>query len=123
MMDEVETTKQVRSQMERTAALRAREIAKAARWDIDVAVFFFAVLSITIILLFQEVEIGIVASTAAIGLAMGWFMGWRKGERIYKRLYDEELSKLEQDLKRAVEEAVEETIEEKIQKALRERLR
>ena len=38
-MDEAELTEQVSSEMERTAAQRARYRTKAARWDLDVAVF------------------------------------------------------------------------------------
>ena len=40
MLDKAEVTKQVSPEMERTAAQRARDRAKAARWDLDVAVFF-----------------------------------------------------------------------------------
>ena len=123
MMDEAEATKQVSPEMERTATQRARDRAKAARWNLDVAIFLFAVLIIIIILLFQEVGIEIVASVAVFGLAMVWLVGWRQGKQIYQHFYDEELSKLEQDLKRTVTGTVEETIEEKVQKALRERWR
>jgi hypothetical protein len=37
-MDEAEVTKQVSPEMERTAMQRARDRAKAARWDLDVAI-------------------------------------------------------------------------------------
>jgi len=40
MLAKAEVTKQVSPEMERTAAQRARDRAKAARWDLDVAVFF-----------------------------------------------------------------------------------
>ena len=107
--------------MERTAVQRARDRAKAARWDFDVAVFFFAVLAIIIIVWFQGIGIEVVALAAIVGLAMGWLMGWRKGKQLYERFYDEELSKLKQELKNTDKGAMEETIEEKVQKALRER--
>ena len=109
--------------MERLAAQRARIRAKAARWDLDVGVFFFAVLTIVIILSFQGIEVEVVAPVAMFGLAVGWLMGWKKGKQVYESFYDEELFKLEQELRKTVKGAVEETIEEKVQKALRERWR
>ena len=119
MTDEAEVTQQVTPEMEQIAVQRAMHRAKAARWDLDVAVFFFAVLIIVIILLFEGIGAGIVALSAILGLAMGWLMGWKKGRQLYQRFYEEELSKLEAIQKREVEE----TIEEKVQKAFRERLR
>ena len=118
MVSEAEVTKQVRPEMERTAAQRARDRAKAARWDLDVAVFFFAILIIVIILLFQGIGIEVTAPAAIFGLAMGWLMGWRKGKQAYEHFYNEELLKLELELIKT-----EATIEEKIQKALQQRLR
>jgi len=123
MADKSEVTKQVSPEMERTAMRRARDRAKAAMWDLDVAVFMFALLTIVVILLSQDIRIGIVGAIAIFGLAMGWLMGWRKGKQVYERFYDEEVSKLVQELKTTVKETVEETIEEKVQKALRERWR
>jgi len=117
MVDEAEGTKQISPEMERMAAQRARIRAKAARWDLDVVVFFFAILCIVVILMFEGIGTEVVAPIAAFGLAMGWLMGWRKGKQVYESFYDEELSKLET----VQEKKVEETIEEKFQKALRER--
>ena len=125
MMDEAEVTQQTNPKTAQQAAQRARTRAGAARWDLDVAVFLFAVMIIVIILLFQDIGIEVVAPIAIFGLAMVWLVGWRRGRQLYQRFYDEELSKLEQDLEKAVtetvEKTVEETIEEKVQKALRER--
>jgi len=121
-MDEAEVTKQVSPEMERIAAQRARDIAKAAMWNLDVAVFLFAVLILVIILgTYTEMGIEVAAPVAIFGLAMAWLVGWRNVKQLYSRFYDEELSKLGQELKTTVKEAVEETIEEKVQKALRER--
>jgi len=122
-MDEAEVTKQVSPEMERAATQRAKDRANAARWNLDIAVFAFAVLIIVIILLFQEIGIVIVALVALFGLAMVWLAGWRRGRQLYPRFYDEELSKLKQELKKTAKEAVEETIEERVQRALRERWR
>lgn len=99
MTKEAEVAKLLSREVERTAAQRAGDRAKAARWDIDVALFFFAILIIVIILLHQEIAIEIVAPVAAVGLGLGWLMGWRKGRQLYEHFYDEELSKLKQGLK------------------------
>ena len=122
-MEQVEDTKQVSPETEQTAAQRARERVGPTRWDLDIAVFMFAVLVIVIILLFQEIRIEIVAPVAIVGLAMVWLVGWRRGRQLYKRFYDEELSKLKQELEKKVGEKAEETLEEKVQRALRERWR
>jgi len=121
MMDEAEVTKQVSPEMERIAAQRARDRAKAAMWNLDVAVFLVAVVIIVMTLQFQGIGIEVAAPVAIFGLGMAWLVGWRNGKQLYPRFYDEELSKLAQELKTTVKEAVEETIDEKVRKALRER--
>ncbi len=123
MMGEAEVNKRVSPEMEQTAAQRAKDRAEAARWNLDIAIFLFAVLVIVIILLFQGIRVEIMAPVALFGLAMVWLCGWRQGRQLYPRFYNEELSKLEQELKKMVGEEVEETIDERVQKALRERLR
>ncbi|MFC1847415.1 hypothetical protein ACFLW5_01195 [Chloroflexota bacterium] len=119
-MGKSENTKQISPDMERTAARRATERARVARWDLNVAIFLFAVLIIIIILLFQGIRVEIVSPVAAFGLAMAWLVGWRNGRQLYDRFYEEEL---EQELRKTVKGTVEETIEEQVQRALRERLR
>ncbi len=120
-MDKDEVTKAFSPEMEQMAAQRARDRAMNARWDLNIAIFLFAVLILVIILLFQGVGIEVVAPIAVFGLVMVWLVGWRRGKQLYQRFYDEELAKLEQELKRTVKGAVEETIEEQVQKALRQR--
>lgn len=124
-MEEAEETRTaVRSEeVERLAAKRARERARIARWDLDVAVFLFVVLIIVIILLFQGIGIEVVAPVAILGLVLVWLVGWRRGKQLYEGFYEEELAKLEQAEDKKVGETMEETIEEKVQKALRERMR
>jgi len=126
MMDEAEVAKDVSPEMEQLAAQRARDRARNARWDLNVAIFLFAVLILVIILAtYTKMGIEVVAPVAIFGLAMVWLCGWRRGKQLYPRFYEEELAELEQELKKAikgtVDKAVEETIEEKVQKALRER--
>ena len=90
-MAEDEGAKEISPEMERTATQRARDRAQAARWDLDIAVFLFAVLIIVIILLFQEIGIEVVAPIAIFSLVMVWLVGWRQGKQLYQRFYDEEL--------------------------------
>ena len=126
MTDEAEIIVGVSREMEQAAALRAKDRARNARWDLNIAIFLFAVLILVIILAaYTKVGIEVVAPVALFGLAMVWLVGWRRGRQLYQTFYDEELLKLEQEFKKAikgtVEKTVEETIEEKVQKALRER--
>ena len=126
MADETEVIVGISLEMERTAARKARNRAKNARWDLNVLILLFAILILIIILAtYTKAGLEIVAPIAIFGLAMVWLVGWRRGGQLYERFYDEELSKLEQEqklkIKKTVKEAVEETIEEKVQKALRER--
>ncbi len=127
MMEEAEDSKQVTPEMEHAATQKARDRSMVARWDLNIAIFLFAVLIIVIILLAQDIGIEIVAPVAVFGLAMVWLVGWRRGRELYQRFYDEELAALEQVLKKrtgkTLEETVEETVEEQVQKAFRERLR
>ncbi len=130
MQEKVEVPEQEGEEIKRLAARRAGARARNARWDLDVAVFLFAVLIIVIILLFQGVGIEVVAPIAIFGLAMVWLVGWRRGKQLYEGYYQEELSKLvrgmakkQKPVEARVEEAIEETIEERVQKALRERWR
>ena len=129
-MDEAEVTeqvspeevaKQVSLEMEQTAMQRARDRARNARWDLNIAIFLFAVLILVIILLFQEIRVEVVALVAIFGLAMVWMVGWRQGRQLYQRFYNEELFKLKRGTEKKARETIEETIEETVQKALRER--
>ena len=122
-MSDAETIQKDISEMEGTAARRAKDRANAARWNLEIAIFLFGVLIIIIILLFQEVRIEIVTPVAVFGLGMVWLVGWRQGRQLYQRFYDEEMLRLERELKGTDKETLEETIEERVQKALRERWR
>jgi len=125
-MSEAEDTKRVSLKMERTAAQNAKIRARVARWDLDIAVFLFAVLIIVIILLFQKISIEVVGPVAIFGLAMVWLVGWRRGKKLYQRFYEEELAKLEPESKESVKEIVKEkvavTVEDMVKKAFLKRL-
>lgn len=122
------TADPVRPEMERAAAQKARDRAMNARWDLNIAIFLFAILILVIILVnYTGWGIETVSPIAAFGLLMVWLEGRRRGKQLYQRFYDEELANLEQEekkaLKAAVKDTVEETIEAQVQKALRERWR
>ena len=123
-MDQAEGFEEAREEIKLKAARRAREKARIARWDLDVALFLFVVLIIVIILLFQDFGIEIVAPVAIFGLGAVWLVGWRRGRQLYQSFYDEEIARLTRELvekEEKAEKTIEETIEEKVQKALRER--
>ncbi len=127
-MNEAEVAEQVSTEIEHEAIQRASDRASAARWDLNTAIFLFAVLILVIILAtIVKAGLEIVAPIAIFGLALVWLMGWRRGKQLYQRFYDEEIAKLEQESKKAIKaeirETIEETIEAKVQKALRERFR
>jgi len=115
----VEVPKQVNQENEKLAIQRARERARTAKWDLNIAIFLFAILIIVVILLFQGIALEIVAPVAVFGLAMVWVTGWRQGKQLYARFLEEELVKLQYEQTRKVEEVVEEAV----QKAIRARLR
>ncbi len=124
MMDESEISGPVSPEIAREVAQKASYRAKAARWDLDVAVFFFAILTIIIILLFQDGGYESVAAAAGFGLALGWLMGARKGRQQYGSFYQEELTELQRksERKQTPEDAmIEATIDEKVQEAMRQR--
>ena len=129
-MSQEATLGPLRENIKREAIRRAKERARIARWDLDVAVFLFVVLIIVIILLFQDIGIGIVSPVAIFGLVMVWIVGWRRGQQLYRSFYEEELDRLGQEIKEAegkekrekkAGKTIEETIEETVQRALRER--
>ena len=121
MPDKADVPEEVTKEAGQMAAQKAEERARGARWDLDVAVFLFAVLIIVVILLSYDVTVEIVAPIALFGLAMVWLVGWRRGRQLYQRFYNEELSKLRHGPKKTEEETIEETIEERVQRALRQR--
>ena len=120
MTDEAEAANEVSAELEQMATWRAGQRAKAARWNLDIAIFLFALLIILIILLFQGIGIEIVAPIAIFGLAMVWLVGWRRGRQLYRHFYADELSKLRPESEKQAKGAEEEeTIEEMIRRVLR----
>lgn len=125
-MEKTKAPPGVNPQIARAAAVKAHDRARVARWDLNIAIFLFAVLILVIILsTYTKVGLEVVAPTAVFGLAMVWLVGWRREKQLYQRFYEEEVTILEEEAKKTVKEAVKETIEEtieaQVQKALRER--
>jgi len=119
VLEEEQASERENKKKELLAIQRAKDRARTARWDLNIAIFLFAVLIIVIILLFQGVVLEIVAPVAIFGLSMVWLTGWRQGRQMFERFCEEELAKLEYERTRKVEE----TIEDAVRKAIRERLR
>ena len=120
-MIETEVIKPLSIESQQTARQRAMDRARVARWDLNIAIFLFAILITVVILLFQNFSIEIVAPVAIVGLCTVWLVGWIRGKKLYHRFYEEEISSFSEDFSKSIRETVEETIEEKVQKALRER--
>lgn len=122
MTEQSEVAAEIGPKLEQAAIRRARDRALSGRWDLNVAIFLFAVLIIVIILLYQDVGIEVVAPVAIFGLAMVWLVGWRRGRQLYTHFLEEEITAAKQGVNRTMG-AIEETIEARVQKALRNRMK
>ncbi len=122
MTEQSQVATEIGPELERAAIQRAKDRAASGRWDLNVAIFLFAVLIIVIILLFQDVAIEIVAPVAIFGLAMVWVVGWRRGKQLYRHFLEEEIAAGKRGVDRTMG-ANEETIEDRVQKALRNRMK
>ena len=115
---------EIRPELARAASEKAKDRARGARWDLNIAIFLFAVLILVIILTaYTRAGVEVVAPVAVIGLALVWLVGRRRENQLYNRFYKEELANAGREEKetKAVKETIEETIEQQVQKALRER--
>ncbi len=81
--------------IERQTAERAKEKARASRWNMNVAILAYALLVAVVLMRFQGVSIEVVAIIAIAGLAVVWFIGRRTEKQQYKRIYEEELKMLQ----------------------------
>ena len=88
-MNERESAQELAQRAEE-AAKRAKEKARIARWDLNMVIFLFAILTIVIIMLFEGFGTEIVAPIGFLGFAICWLIGWRRGKQLYERFYDEE---------------------------------
>jgi len=120
-MIETEVIEQLGPEVQQGARQRAIDRARVARWDLNIAIFLFAILIAVVILLFQRIDIEFVAPIAIVGLSAVWLVGWIRGKKLYHRFYEEELLNASKSVRMSVMKAVEDTIEEKVQEALRQR--
>jgi hypothetical protein len=71
----------------------ARDKARARKWDMNIVVFMFAILLITVILLYEGIDPLYLSPIAFFGLAMCWFVSWRQENKLYARYYKQETEK------------------------------
>jgi hypothetical protein len=116
-----EKTRTINLEIEKIARNRAKQRAYTARWNLDIAIFAFAVLIAVVVLLSQDVRIEIVAPVAIVGLALVWLAGWWHGRKLLAGFYLEELEALRNEMTRIQTQIVDESVEEMIQKALKDR--
>lgn len=122
MTEQSEVAAEIGPELERAAIRRARDRAASGKWDLNVAIFLFAILIIVIILLYQEVGVEVVAPVAIFGLAMVWLVGYRRGKQLYRHFLEEEIAIARREVDKTLG-AIEETIEDRVQKALRNRMK
>ena len=91
-----EVTRLIDRKIEQLATESAREKARTARWNLNVAILAYALLATIVLLSFAGVATEIVALIAILGLAMVWLMAWRREKQTYKRFYDQELRQLQE---------------------------
>lgn len=96
MVEEAKATIQLSSELESAAKQRASERANVAKWQLNIAVFLFAILIIIMVLLSQGIGVNVVAPVAIFGLTTVWVMGWKRARELYQRFLSEEISNLEQ---------------------------
>ena len=95
----------VRGEIEQLVNERAREKARSARWDLNVAVLAYAVLAAIVLLRFEGIATEIVAPIALFGFGMVWLIGWRRGKQLYRLFCNEELDQLQELLQEKKAEA------------------
>ena len=125
-MDDLSLSEQRREEKRQLAIRRARERARTAKWDLNAAVFLFAVLIIILILLFQGIDIIVVSPIAVFGLAMVWIVGWRRGKQLFNLFYEEDLMRLREEEEREkdnnLRDSIGEAVDERVKKIFRKRL-
>jgi len=116
MMGKVIGTEEFSEVIKRFAESRARDRARSARWDLDVAVFYFSIMFLVIILVYLDIVIEIVAPVAIAGLVIGWLIGWKKGRQKFQGFYDEELLKVQLELEHMSNRIIDVTLKEQVLK-------
>jgi 4-hydroxybenzoate polyprenyltransferase len=72
---------------------KAKLKARSQKWDMNLVVFMFAILLITVILLFEGIDPIYLAPIAFFGLIMVWLVSRQQERKLYKRYYRQEMRK------------------------------
>jgi hypothetical protein len=92
MLDDERAIKE-KAEIIEECSFKAKDLAKNQKWDMNLVVFMFAILLLTVILLFEGVDPLYLAPIAFFGLAMTWFVSRRQEKRLYRRHYRREIKK------------------------------
>jgi len=71
----------------------ANEKARSQKWDMNMVVFMFAIMLVTVLLLYEGVDPMYMAPIALFGLVMCWFVSWREGKKLYRRYFKQEMDR------------------------------
>jgi len=93
MAAETETTRWIHPETRRKAVQRAWYRARAARWDLNIAIFLFGLLAVVCIIGFEKVSIWLTTFIALSGLCFTWLWGREKAKKVYGRYLEEELAR------------------------------
>ena len=74
-------------------SMKAMEKSRTQKWDMNMVVFMFAILLITVILLYEGIDPIYLAPIAFFGLVMCWYTSWRQGKKLYRRYFKQEMAK------------------------------
>jgi len=99
MLEQGEMTRWLHPDSERKAIHRARDRANAARWNLDIAVLLFCVLTFVFILSIGQVGVFLISFVAVFGLSIAWIIGWRRATKVFWQFLEEELAKYSGDWK------------------------
>jgi len=97
--EDIEIPKWIHPKSREKAIQRAKDRASASRWNLEVAVFLFGILSTIVILGYQGVGTWILAPIATFGLTMVWVVGWRQARKAYQIYVNEEFTQLPDEWK------------------------
>jgi len=92
MLDDERAIKE-KAEIIEECSLKAKDAAKNQKWDMNLVVFMFAILLLTVILLFEGIDPTYLAPIGFFGLASAWFVSRRQEKKLYKRHYRQEIKK------------------------------
>ena len=90
MLDDERVVKQKAEIIEQCSD-KARRAAKNQKWDMNLVVFMFAILLLTVILLYEGIDPIYLAPIGFFGLTMCWYVSWRQEKKLFRRYYRMEM--------------------------------